>query len=102
MPNVLLLINEEAHIRELARVAELLLATSDLRPVAFMEERMKHLGVPKVFADLGIEVLSPDNSVPIEMVSSPSAFATTPCGACSRGWARSTRPISNTSTSIGG
>ncbi len=60
MPNVLLLINEESHIRELARVAELLMATPDMRPVVFMEDRMKHLGVPSAFAQLGLEVLTSD------------------------------------------
>jgi hypothetical protein len=54
---VLLLVNEEAHVRELSRVADLLLATDDLRPVVFMEDRLAGLGEPGVFVERGIEVL---------------------------------------------
>jgi hypothetical protein len=55
---VLLIINEEAHIGELLRVAKLLLQTDDLQPVIFMEDRLEALGKPKVFVDLGIEILT--------------------------------------------
>jgi hypothetical protein len=58
--NVLLLINEEAHVRELARLAELLLKTSDLRPVVFLEDRMRQLASVEAFTKLGIEVLTSD------------------------------------------
>lgn len=55
---VLLLVNEEAHIRELGRLAALLLSQTALRPMVYMEDRLKHLGEPQIFVDLGIEMLS--------------------------------------------
>ena len=61
MQHVLLLVNEEAHIRELARVADVLRRTPDLRPVVFMEDRLGHLGVPPPFAERGIEVLTSES-----------------------------------------
>lgn len=64
MPNVLLIINEEAHARELARVAEFLLKTSDLRPVYFVEERMKPFGVHTTLSQSGIETLTADDFTP--------------------------------------
>lgn len=54
---VLLLVNEEAHIGELARVAALLLRETDLQPVVYMEDRLAALGKPGIFTDLGLEVL---------------------------------------------
>jgi hypothetical protein len=60
MSHVLLLINEVAHIRELSRVVELLLHRSDLRPVVFLEDRLKHFGPPEPFVTLGVEVLTSD------------------------------------------
>jgi hypothetical protein len=56
--SVLLLVNEEAHVRELLRVAELLLEASDLRPVVFMEDRLAGIGEPGVFVERGIEILN--------------------------------------------
>lgn len=55
---VLLLVNEEAHIGELARVAALLLRETNLQPVVYMEDRLAALGKPAVFTDLGLDVLS--------------------------------------------
>ena len=55
---VLLIVNEEAHVRELARVAAALSETPDLRPVVFMEERMDGLRRPAHFTDRGVEVLT--------------------------------------------
>jgi hypothetical protein len=60
MSHVLLLINEEAHFRELLRVADLLLDKTTLQPVAFVEDRMKHVGKSSLFIERGIEVLTSD------------------------------------------
>ncbi|MGM4906775.1 hypothetical protein AB8B21_03085 [Tardiphaga sp. 866_E4_N2_1] len=64
--HVVLLVNEEAHIQELGRLASLLIAETRLKPVIYMEDRLKPLGVPAIFQDLGLEVLSssdfPDDS----------------------------------------
>jgi len=60
MSNVLLLINEEAHVRELLRVADLLLDKTVLQPVAFVEDRMKHVSESPLFIERGIEVLTSD------------------------------------------
>lgn len=69
---VLLVINEEAHVRELLRVAELLLQTQDLRPVVFMEDRLAGLGEPKAFIERGIEVLTSNKVGASEANSLPS------------------------------
>ena len=58
MPSVLLLINEEAHARELARVARLLGNDATLRPVYFVDERMKPFGVHHMLAESGVETLT--------------------------------------------
>ena len=58
MQSVLLLVNEEGHVRELLRVAEMLLEASDLRPVVFMEDRLAWIGEPGVFVERGIEILN--------------------------------------------
>ena len=59
MRNALLIIDEEAHIRELARVVDLLLHTQALRPVIFLEDRMKpHVGALAVLTQYGVEVLT--------------------------------------------
>jgi hypothetical protein len=62
MRNILLLINNDiAAVQELARVADLIGRTSDLRPVVFIEQSVywrQHLGVPAMFAERGIEVLT--------------------------------------------
>jgi hypothetical protein len=58
---VLLIVNEEAHVRELLRLAEVLLRTADLRPVVFMEDRLRRLAEPKAFTERGIEVLTASN-----------------------------------------
>jgi hypothetical protein len=61
MSSVLLLVNEEAHIRELSRVAELLLREGELQPVFFVEDRMKqHLGVFSDLRERNVEVLTSD------------------------------------------
>src|SRR5262245_61090748 len=57
MPSVLLLVNEEAHARELSRVAGLL-GDPALKPVYFVEERMKPFGVHRMLAESGIETLT--------------------------------------------
>src|SRR5690349_18919381 len=60
MTSVLLLINEEAHIRELSRVADLLLDNT-FRPVVFVEVRMKpHLDKVRLAETAGIETLTSD------------------------------------------
>src|SRR5690349_18429276 len=60
MTSVLLLINEEAHIRELSRVADLLLDNT-FRPVVFVEDRMKpHLDKVRLAVRSGIETLTSD------------------------------------------
>lgn len=62
MPNTLLIINEEAHIRELSRVVDLLLRTQVLRPVIFLEDRMKaHAPALSALAKRGVEVLTSDS-----------------------------------------
>jgi hypothetical protein len=61
MSEVLLLINEEAHARELSRVADYLLKTSDLRPVYFVEDRMKPFGVYDKLAASAVETLTSDD-----------------------------------------
>jgi hypothetical protein len=61
MSNVLLIINEEAHARELSRVAEFLLKTSELRPVFFVEERMKPFGVDTKLKESSFETLTADD-----------------------------------------
>ena len=62
MQNVLLLIdNDIAAVREFERLADLMLQTSDLRPVMFIQENMyfrMHVGVPAFCAERGIEVLT--------------------------------------------
>jgi hypothetical protein len=58
--NILLIVNEEAHIRELSRVADLILQQGDMRPVVFIEDRLKHLGTPAIFVERSIEVLTSD------------------------------------------
>ncbi len=62
MQNVLLLIdNDIAAVREFERLADLMLRTSDLRPVMFIQENMyfrMHVGVPAFCAERGIEVLT--------------------------------------------
>ena len=63
MSNVLLVINEEAHARELSRVADYLLKNSDLRPVYFVEDRMKPLGVHTKLAGGPVEILTSDGFV---------------------------------------
>ncbi len=64
MRNALLIINEEAHIRELARVVDLLLRTQALRPVIFLEDRMKpHVGALAALTQHGVEVLTSDSFV---------------------------------------
>jgi hypothetical protein len=73
VPNLLLLVNEEAHVRELSRVADLVLRTGELRPVAFLEDRMKHLGKPAIFVEYGIEVLTSDDFT--GAVDSPPSIA---------------------------
>lgn len=55
---VLLLINEEAHIRELGRLAVLLKARTVLRPVIYLEDRLQHLGEHPILQELGLEVLT--------------------------------------------
>src|SRR5688572_21106368 len=61
MSNVLLIINEEAHARELSRVAEFLLKGSGPQPVYFVEERMKPFGVHATLAATSIETLTADD-----------------------------------------
>ncbi len=60
MQNVLLLINNDiAAVKEFERLAELMLRTSDLRPVMFIDETMYfrvHVGVPAFCAKHGIDV----------------------------------------------
>lgn len=60
---VLLIANEEAHVRELMRVADALLRNSDLLPVVFMEDR---LGIDKAEAltGRGIEVMTAESVAP--------------------------------------
>src|SRR4051794_9633665 len=61
MRNALLIINEEAHIRELERVVDLLLRTQALRPVIFLEDRMKpHADALVALTQHGVEVLTSD------------------------------------------
>src|SRR5262249_8774908 len=63
MQNVLLLIdNDIAAVQEFVRLADVILRTSDLRPVVFIDETMyfrMHVGVPALCAERGIEVLTP-------------------------------------------
>ena len=63
MQNVLLLINNDiAAVQDFMRLADLILRTSDLRPVVFIDETMYfrvHVGVPAFCAERGIEVLTP-------------------------------------------
>lgn len=61
MSHVLLLINEEAHARELSRVADYLLKASDLRPVYFVEDRMKPFGVYDKLAASAVETLTSED-----------------------------------------
>ena len=61
MPNVLLIINEEAHARELSRVAEFLLKSSEVRPVFFVEERMRPFGVNSRLKEASFETLTADD-----------------------------------------
>jgi hypothetical protein len=61
MSNVLLIINEEAHARELSRVAEFLLQASDIRPVFFVEERMKPFGVQAKLKESSFETVTADD-----------------------------------------
>src|SRR5262245_24436154 len=62
MRNALLIINEEAHIRELTRVVDLLLRTQALRPVIFLEDRMKpHARGLAALTKRGVEVLTSDS-----------------------------------------
>jgi len=50
--HVLLIVNEEAHVEELLRVARLLLETAGgLQPVIFMEDRIEALGEPGAFVE---------------------------------------------------
>ena len=57
--HVLLIVNEEAHVGELLRVARLLLETAGgLQPVIFMEDRIEALGEPAAFVAHGIEILT--------------------------------------------
>ena len=58
MSSVLLVVNEEAQIRELARVADLCAMEANLRPVVFMEDRLRHLGTPVVYAERQLETLT--------------------------------------------
>jgi hypothetical protein len=61
MSNVLLIINEEAHARELSRVADFLSKNSGLQPVYFVEERMKPFGVHTTLAESPFETFTADN-----------------------------------------
>lgn len=63
MSNVLLIINEEAHARELSRVAEFLTGDPTLRPVYFVEERMKPFGVHTLLAQSSVAALTADDFV---------------------------------------
>jgi hypothetical protein len=60
MSDILLLISEEAHARELSRVADYLRKASDLRPVYFVEDRMRPFGIHDKLAASGIETLTSD------------------------------------------
>lgn len=71
--HVLLIINEEAHVRELSRLAEVLQRTADLRPVVFMEDRLSSLGEPEAFTRQGIEVLTARSVAADHAVQLPSA-----------------------------
>ncbi len=61
MSKVLLVISEEAHARELSRVAEHLQKTSDLKPVFFVEDRMKPFGMHTLLGASGVETLTSDD-----------------------------------------
>jgi hypothetical protein len=61
MSNALLIINEEAHARELSRVAELLLKGGGPRPIYFVEERMKRFGVHTGLAQTTVQTLTADD-----------------------------------------
>jgi hypothetical protein len=61
MSNALLIINEEAHARELSRVAEFLLKGSGPRPVYFVEERMKRFAVHTKLAETPVQTLTADD-----------------------------------------
>jgi hypothetical protein len=61
MSSVLLIVNEEAHARELSRVADYLLTVSDLQPVYFVEDRMKPFGVHRALAASKVETLTSED-----------------------------------------
>src|SRR5262249_23256796 len=62
MRNALIIVNEEAHIPELTRVVDLLLRTQALRPVIFLEDRMKpHARALVTLTKRGVEVLTSDS-----------------------------------------